>query len=74
MGTKQKRGKHDVDLTFLKDDEPFFILRGSDRLAPKAIDEWVRAARAAKVPHDKVMEAMMCAEAMRAYPGRKVPD
>lgn len=73
MGTKKNPDRYDC-LKTLKDDEPFFILRGQDRLAPAAIDEWVRRAKINKVPHDKVMAAMMCAEAMRAYPGRKVPD
>jgi hypothetical protein len=56
------------------DDEPLFVLRAQDRLAPDVVREWARLAEAhACAPH-KVAEARSLADAMERWPHRKLPD
>jgi hypothetical protein len=59
------------------DDEPVFVLRAQDELAPLVVAAW--ASMAADVGHrpDKVTEAMKCADQMRLWQaanGIKKPD
>ena len=47
------------------DDEPVFVLRAKDRLAPAAIYEWARVAARDQVHEpERIQEARMLAEAM----------
>jgi hypothetical protein len=56
------------------DDEPVFILRGQDRLAPILVELWAELARSHGCPSGKVREARSMATAMRRWPKRKYPD
>ena len=47
------------------DDEPIFVLRAKDRLAPAAVYEWARAAeRGASHEPERIAEARMLAQVM----------
>jgi hypothetical protein len=59
------------------DDEPIFILRAQDILAPAIVAEWATRAGFAGTPEAKVNEAVALAEKMAAWAlinGGKVPD
>jgi cob(I)alamin adenosyltransferase len=56
------------------DDEPVFVLRAQDKLAPDLVRAWAREAERNGCPIDKCVEAMKLAEAMEAWPNRKYPD
>lgn len=56
------------------DDEPVFILRGQDVLAPDLVDYWADDAEANGCGPEKVAEARELAAKMRAWPRRKYPD
>lgn len=56
------------------DDEPVFVLRAQDRLSPILISLWAKLALELGCPGDKVKEALKVAEAMEAWPYRKLPD
>jgi hypothetical protein len=56
------------------DNEPVFILRAQDRLAPMLVDEWALRAQGFGCPKEKVDEARRLAQAMREWPIRKNPD
>ena len=56
------------------DDEPLFILRAQDELAPAVVRHWAMLARASKVAHEKVKEADHLAGEMEQWPKRKLPD
>lgn len=58
-------------------DEPIFVLRAQDMLAPATVRTWIAFARANGVNDEKLAEAERCAqemEAWTAYNRRKVPD
>lgn len=56
-------------------DEPIFVLRAQDELAPDLVRLWaVRAKNRAEISDEKYAEAMTCADAMQAWPTRKLPD
>lgn len=55
-------------------DEPVFILRAKDILAADLVDTWAARAKRRGTPQAKIDEALKIAEAMAAWPGRKVPD
>ena len=58
-------------------DEPIFVLRASDELAPKTIMAWVSWLRAQHGDDEKCLGAVDCAAAMEAWQaenGCKVPD
>lgn len=57
-----------------KDDEPIFVLKASDMLAPMTIEWWAHKLQRAGGPQDKVNEALEVARAMRLWPSRKIPD
>lgn len=60
-----------------RDDEPLFVLRSQDELAPDLVRAWARGARASGTPEKKVKEAFRCADAMDQWAstnGSKVPD
>jgi len=48
-------------------EEPVFVLRGQDMLAPGAIRHWATQAMQAGVSWAKIQEALDCAMAMDAY-------
>lgn len=59
------------------DDEPIFVLRAQDRLAPHMVLDWAERARGVGVPEEKCAEAERCAKAMWAWArvhGAKFPD
>ena len=56
------------------DDEPIFVLRGQDVLAPMVVEYWGELAEKLGVNPHKILEAYQCAGAMRQYETRKVPD
>ena len=56
------------------DDEPVFILRGQDALAPALVELWARRARLAGCPAEKCAEAIALADMMRVWPTRRTPD
>ena len=64
------------DQTFEKcaDNEPIFILRGQDVLAPMVVEYWAELAAKLQVKPPKILAAYQCAQAMREYETRKVPD
>ena len=55
-------------------DEPLFLLRGQDALAPVAVSSWVNAARVAGVPKMKTDQAVCVTVAMCMYERKKFPD
>lgn len=59
------------------EDEPIFVLRAKDTLAPGLVEEWADRAAAQGAPDGKVAEARMQADQMRAWQqihGSHVPD
>lgn len=55
--------------------EPFFVLRGQDRLAPQMIGEWIKAAELSGTPEHKLDLARQVQESMERWNGdRKYPD
>ncbi len=56
------------------DDEPIFVLRATDVLAEEAVRHWAAHALYKGVPPAKVQEALGVADAMRAWPTKKLPD
>lgn len=59
------------------DDEPVFVLRAQDALAPDIVWEWVKQAELHGVPPEKVREAERLASDMEAWQRThvaKVPD
>lgn len=59
------------------DDEPLFVLRAQDVLAPEIVREWAFRAAAAGTPVEKVDEARRAADEMEDYQishRKKVPD
>ena len=78
MGTKH----NDRCLDKAADDEPIFVLRAQDKLAPALVRQWalqmaghatMRGANAADVA-SKYAEAMALADRMEALSNRKMPD
>lgn len=57
------------------DNEPVFILRAQDKLAPYVVRRWAgRAEMELGVDHPKVVEAYALADRMEKWPTRKFPD
>ena len=56
------------------DNEPLFVLRAQDQLAPDLVDRWASILRAEGGNEAKVAEARALAAAMRAWPTKKLPD
>jgi len=57
-----------------EDDEPLFILRAQDALAPIVVKYWAQIAQDAGAPREKIMSAWQLAQAMAEWPNRKLPD
>lgn len=56
------------------DDEPVFVLRAQDKLAPAIISVWVEWAKEYGCPKEKLDEAVRTATEMKEWPHRKFPD
>ncbi|HEV7717148.1 MAG TPA: hypothetical protein VGO53_16235 [Steroidobacteraceae bacterium] len=59
------------------DDEPIFVLRAKDKLAPLMVRSWVHLAAAEGTPNGKIAQALEVATQMEAWGrehGSKVPD
>lgn len=55
-------------------DEPIFVLRAQDVLAPAHVRAWAENAKIAGAPPEKIAEALRCADLMEQWPTRKRPD
>ena len=56
------------------DDEPVFVLRAQDKLAPGLIRQWAAMAHALGTSQAKIGAALDLADKMDAWPERKYPD
>ena len=57
------------------DDEPVFVLRAQDMLAPDIVREWAhQAGLFLGNNHPKVQESLKLADLMEQWPTRKYPD
>ncbi len=75
MGKRLEDGTlKDSCLERLKPGEPFFVLRGQDKLAPERIRDWAREASIHGCPSTKVREAFAIADEMEKWPNRQYPD
>jgi hypothetical protein len=79
MGTKAEETAPGATGCLAKagDDEPLFILRAKDMVAPGVVRVWAHYARGAGAPEEKVQEALAAADRMEQWQkanGRKVPD
>jgi hypothetical protein len=61
-------------LAGLPADEPVFVLRGQDELAPDVVEFWADIAESKGVTSSKVAQARQWAEMMREWQPRKLPD
>jgi hypothetical protein len=55
-------------------DEPIFVLRGQDKLAPVAVRLWAELAAILNCGKEKVYEAREVANKMEIWYNRKYPD
>jgi hypothetical protein len=65
---------HDSCLNKAADDEPIFVLRAHDALAPAVVRAWATLAAGAGAPFEKFKSACDLAELMEKWPNRKLPD
>lgn len=70
MATKE----HCQTLKKVADNEPIFVLRAQDVLAPMVVEHWAELAAKMQVSTPKVLEAFQCAASMRNWAERKIPD
>lgn len=60
------------------DNEPVFVLRAQDLIAPQIVDKWAGVAKVWGCPEAKTLDAKAVAQAMRdwqaAHPETKAPD
>jgi hypothetical protein len=73
MNTRNSRSRFDC-LARLAPDEPYFVLRAQDRLAPEQVEAWAIEAQLNGCTPAKVAEARRIAGEMRRWPRRKMPD
>lgn len=78
MGTardeREKAARGEGCLGKAADNEPVFILRAQDMLAPALVDQWANLAEAHGCARSKVNEARDLARLMRMWPVAKYPD
>ena len=75
MGIKTAKGRiSDGCLRKVKPGEPFFVLRGQDRLAPALVRAWASLARETGCSEEKCFEAEQLAQRMERFSDRKFPD
>jgi len=67
MSTKDNPGAFDC-YAKLAPDEPYFVLRAKDLVAPEVVEDWVklRTLQPGNIGNPKLAEALACARAMRA--------
>jgi hypothetical protein len=76
MATKAEEIKNGC-LSKVAEDEPVFVLRAKDGLAPTVVKIWALIAKQAGVLDEKCVEAILLAEEMERWQernGSKVPD
>ena len=67
MGTKNNPGQFDC-YAKAAPDEPIFILRSSDPIAPMLVELWADIVKLnGSQPDKKIQEALKCAEDMKKY-------
>jgi hypothetical protein len=75
MATKREELENpDSCLSKAAGNEPLFVLRGQDTLAPLVVEFWAKLAFQKGVPLAKRLEARRLADQMKRWPERKVPD
>jgi len=72
--TKNYRKSSDSCLSKVGKNEPIFVLRAQDKLAPIVVEQWATLAFGTGVPLKKVLGARKLADEMRQWPNRKLPD
>ena len=55
-------------------DEPLFVLRGQDILAPEIVREWAHRLRVSGGDAAKVIDALNIADRMEEWQVKKLPD
>lgn len=71
--TEQQAGH--IDKAYSPDDEPIFVLRAQDILAPDCIIRWIEQCQAHGVNKEKIDDALTILGAMLRWKGRKkLPD
>ena len=73
LSTKENPSEYDC-LAKLNPDEPYFVLRGQDLLAPQLVRAWAVIARGYGCPIEKTNDALRCATRMENWPIRKAPE
>lgn len=58
----------------IPDDEPVFLLRAQDMLAPDLVAAWARQAARSGVSYEMCQMALQHADRMRDWPKKKTPD
>jgi hypothetical protein len=66
MSTKQNPGQYDC-YRKLAADEPYFVLRAKDPIAPALVELWAALRLASEGEYSKLQEARNCAQTMRAW-------
>lgn len=75
MGYRNEDGTwHDTCLEKVHPNEPIFVLRAQDLLAPDIVEQWANMAQQLGCPRDKCEGARRTANEMRSWPNRKNPD
>lgn len=77
MQKQEEISNPDSCLNKAADDEPLFVLRAHDRMAPMTVRQWAMRAKAFGSPKEKIDEAHRIANRMEAWAkehGDKVPD
>jgi hypothetical protein len=75
MGKRLADGTwQDSCLAKIKPEEPIFVLRAQDKLAPALVEDWADRAATHGCSAEKVAEARTTAAAMRDWPTKKYPD
>lgn len=64
----------DTCLQKAAENEPIFVLRAQDMLAPGIVREWAKQAAAHGCSQEKVLEAHSLADRMDQWATRKFPD
>lgn len=65
---------NDRCLLKVADDEPIFVLRAQDFLAPLVVRFWITLAKMAGMNPNRLDEAHDIARLMECWPSRKMPD
>lgn len=71
MGTKANPGKYDC-YAKLEEDEPYFLVKATDPLAPILVEMWASIAELHRTSDEKIAEARDCANTMRQWRANKI--